>query len=296
MAVDDHRKPPRPLRSQARPASTSWFALVVTIIGLMALGFMGAWDMVVGLSLFLFLGVYFVSPLIARPKGWVSANPDVRAIDLDEPESPEGIADAHRSVLEALAKLGFVERGWLVIEHNDAMSTYYLAIFDNRSERTIARWIVQVLPSPHKPREPILGFFTRFADGLEVATGNNPAVSPFPAAKFRKGFRFPGVVAPDRLLRLHHRALAEQGEFSTRVDLIEGDPIVFFRKSAAEEMGCRLKAGYYRLDEASARYRLTVLGAYLVIWKHFWPLGPLRRAYANRTSAQRLRDWEATTG
>lgn len=276
-----------------KPPKFPWGALLILVAGAAlwvstggsragpALGF-GAMLVVVGFF------AYIVAPIRLRNTYWLARTPEIRAIDLDASDTP-GVSAGHKAMAEALGPLGFVDLGHYALEGSAPNILASVGVFDNASGRTVARWFHFKTP---KGIETILGFTTRFADGTEVTTGNARVATSAPPPRTTRGYPFPGVDDPARLLALHRRALAEVGEFSSSVPLLDGGPVAFLARSITEGSDHLVKIGEFRPDGASGRIRPTFKGAFLMACRQFWPWGPIRRALRRRRAARRLRAWE----
>ncbi len=281
--------------SPKQPPRFPWgtVAVLVALMGWLMLSGYVVFPLLVlgGLALFLSGVFYLYVPLGLRRTFWQSPRPAIRAIEPGAVDWP-GLAEAYAAATTAFARLGFVDRGGFLAEEVNSSGGAFVAIYEDRAGRTLAKWF-QAL-TPKKAVGPVVGFTTRFVDGSEYVTSNNPLSGLYPVPGFRKGLAFPGVDDPARLLALHRRGLAEAGEFSSRLEATGGDPLADLRDLMAREQAQQVASGYSRLDEASGLYRLTLKGAYLIAVKQLWPWGPIRRAIRRRRVARKLREWEST--
>jgi hypothetical protein len=292
MAVEDPWKPPqsRPALDEEPPkiVKPPWFFLAVlgaTLGYIVSVGYGKIVLIAASIPLaFLLFWVYWLLPLRTRRTFWNKV-PEILEVDPDTAELPPGLAEAYRSTAKELAKLGFTERGLYFLDKPVRVASSYLGLFTDSSEQTVCKWIFVV--SPRKTIAPVVGFATRFANGQEFATSNSSMAVNTPLSKTRDGLAFPGLKDLSRLLRLHHRRIAEKGEFSTRVPVLTGDPVESIRTLLTEEMDRNVKSGYYWFETSTGLYRLTVKGAYLTSWKYLWPWG-LCRVWKRRWIAGRM--------
>ncbi|WP_435011537.1 hypothetical protein P12x_002850 [Tundrisphaera lichenicola] len=237
--------------------------------------------------------LYGIAPLKMRKTYWMSPTPEIRPVEPDSAELPPTVAEGSRSGSEALSRLGFVDHGLFFLADSNPNVTTYVSLFGHQDSGTEAKRLDMILPAG-APIETTTHFWTKFADGTQVITHNNVRPSLMPVPPKRRGFPFPDVQDPARLLALHRRAIAEVGEFSARSPIIQEDPAPWILRTMAEEQEQLVKAGYFSFDEEAGVYRPTYRGAFVMTWKYLWPWGPIRKRIRLLRSRRLLRTWEGS--
>ncbi len=153
--------------------------------------------------------------------------------------------------------------------------------------------VVFVNPGPFenwKLRQQINSFVSRFRDGTVVATFNSKQVSAFPERPNIISTILPTKLAMSRLLAIHQclqRRHTSSRPYSRIEEEFGGDVLKGFTSLITEEFSDYVRAGYLSPPREGV-YRFTLKGAYLVIWKQFWPVGWIRRLQARAYERQLL--------
>jgi hypothetical protein len=144
----------------------------------------------------------------------------------------------------------------------------------------------QSAPQHHKYVE----FCTRFADGLEINTGNTEVVGSFPPRPQVSTTHYPWIKSAAELYRVHQAVLRLKAPGAAKALTFEreyhGDGAAYLAAGIKRELAEAANAGYVYLDSATGQYRATLKGAYLMTWKQLPPfkqvVETLRRKRAER--------------
>jgi len=139
-----------------------------------------------------------------------------------------------------------------------------------------------------------VSFRTEFSDGTSLTTSNATIFSSWVADPKGEVVMCLGLGKLDRLYRLHRaraeRRVAESGGKLRAVLPEAGKEAEYLASRSKERMAQQVASGYYVLDETARVYRFTWKGAYLSVWKRFWPLKQILAARRQRTLEQVLRE------
>jgi hypothetical protein len=187
-----------------------------------------------------------------------------------------------------LEALGFRSVGHFLIDRSVPNARAYVSLFENpRAGRTAQYFTVFGI----RQVTTTLAFRTEFADGTALVTGNTRIATVLPPRLFREGsMSFPWVDDPEFLYEIHAASVVHYASDAIPIPTAIEDPIEFLNASHRRELARFVEAGYYRLDEASRRYRLTWKGAFVMSWKLLWPIKSIRLMLRRRKAARLLRE------
>lgn len=177
--------------------------------------------------------------------------------------------------MRQIPDLGFNLAGYLTKDSDNAP---YLALFVN-SENCDSAHISRVAG------KDLLVFKTRFADGFAFETSNTATARLLPAIPYNPVFRFPSVILPLDLYRVHRKTKVELGVERTPV-IADGDGEIAEFISRAEVVRSHMMSRDYRLHASS--YRFTVVGAIRHALLLTWPLKSIRDSMFRRKMLDKL--------
>jgi hypothetical protein len=202
---------------------------------------------------------------------------------LDACESVDVPPDVGRLADEIVA-LGFRVRGyWKHCGHSH--STGHIALLEHPKTLDVAKVFV-VLAGDF--REVTVGFGSRFADGSEIVSVNNPMKSAFPGLPHRTTLWLPKVRDP-RLLYRTHELLRNALSLDKRRLSVGQDALAYLTEEQKRVRAHMVETGYYSLDESCGVYRFTWKAAVLATAKHSLPFSPIYEAWHRRASLNLLR-------
>jgi hypothetical protein len=254
---------------------------------------LAAWPLLVVLSLLVgavIILFYGVIPLLAKRSQFLYGERELiptTTEDLNE-TAREGIRRAVRDLgaegFEVVAN--YRHRG------GNARLLMVSVLFVNRAAGHFAQGFFVSIGSESTYRETWnLVIRTRFADGFEMNTASSTSDTAFPTDPMSDSIN-PYWIRDGRLLWAIHRARIE-GDARKGQRRIVPDPgkeAEFLNEDFRREIDHVVATGYYVPDEIAGRYRLTIKGAYLIIWRLLWPLKHLRRAARKRRAQSVLRE------
>jgi hypothetical protein len=220
---------------------------------------------------------FVVGPVRMRARSWQSADP------VYTPDDESRMPPAARLTAAALRALGFEDRGtWQ--HHGAALATGRLILLEHPRTRDVAK----VLVVTARDRQVItLLLQTRFADGTEALTANNPILSGFPPLPEVTVAWLPEVRDAESLYQVHDQLRDALGGVRERVG-IGDDPAAFLRAGSIRSLANWVVTGYYVLDPVRGVVRPTWKGAALITWRLLGPVKQLFRARRRRATQQLL--------
>jgi hypothetical protein len=237
--------------------------------------------------LVLFAIPYVAGPPLVRAKFWAAAWPEVTHVF--EAHVPPAVA-AFFSYSEAqFAAFGFSPSGDVRIQYYMDRQITELRTFrnDHTLESGGAVCVRQSLPNGTEQSVFTLSISTEFANRREIGTSNAEEIGPLTRTPDWEEVRLPGVTALEAIVRVHRM---RESEFETAAAPVlppPGGELSAVRDTLRRHTDHYADAGYFRLDQAGRRYRLTWKGAAVLSWQQLWPVKQLRLRAAHR-EAERL--------
>ena len=267
MQENRYEAPQAEIREKEERPPRPWLFFVCLIAGyFLTLRLIDPAD---GQSLLLvILGFFFFLFYVYRPfKLWRSKPipTEITVLSSTDPGFSVGteIEQNYHLNADTLTQLGFTEHGLFRMDNSSfGVRKIYRSIFDNPQLKIEGIW----LGWPVRPKRQMMSLFlkTRLADGTTLTTTNHAGSYALPPLPGRKRFIFPRVKDPATLLECHKRMLAEEGSFSTPLDLPSGDTLDRLKRQTEEERRDLAQQGYLVLDEKKGVYRLTLKAALII--------------------------------
>ena len=136
---------------------------------------------------------------------------------------------------------------------------------------------------------PMVEFTAELPDGRIFDVSNSVTVPIFAPRPGHEVYRFPQVRDPLRLHKVFQILLRRRfGSSTLRQRDVATDPARFLAEVMDEEYRGQMEAGYYRLDEKTRRWRPTLRGAFLMVWKMLPPFKQLAKAAIRRRARREL--------
>lgn len=185
--------------------------------------------------------------------------------------------------ITALESLGFLLRGhWHLTGHS--VATGQITLLEHPQSLDLVKVMISTAGNR---RQFALLFQTRFDDGQEIVTANNPLTVGLPPLSETTVVWLPEVRDARQLHRVHVRIRDELARGRKR--LAAGPDAAAFLHAGRERMLAHFVAtGYYFLDESRGVYRPTWKGAVLMTWRLLWPIRPFYRAWRRRSTNKLL--------
>jgi hypothetical protein len=246
------------------------------------------WFLPIAFVAYLIVALYIVAPLRVIRKQAMDIQAGFEPIEL--PELPTDVCNAFYTASQWLAACGFTALGHLRKHRTASGQDSFVSVWVNHSSADSAQIIGIRTPWPTGGVRitTVLAFRTEFSDGTSIFTTNSKSGSVFPPDPRVNGIRCPGIPEVAKLYRVH-RALVEQdraGRTST-LDRVK-DPLSRMNDEHRNTHERLIRAGYYRIDEASQRYVPTMKGAYLMTYRLLPPFKQIIRRRKNRKTARTL--------
>src|SRR5436190_1627008 len=136
---------------------------------------------------------------------------------------------------------------------------------------------------------PMVEFTAELPDGRIFDVSNSVTVPIFAPRPGHEVYRFPQVRDPLRLHKVFQILLRRRfGSSTLRQRDVATDPARFLAEVMDAEYRGQMEAGYYRLDEKTRRWRPTLRGAFLMVWKMLPPFKQLAKAAMRRRARREL--------
>ena len=233
-----------------------------------------------------------VIPFVRQRQISFSASPEYVPFDPHDPDLPRTIPTSIQRASQALQPHGFqvVAHIWSVV-HGSRISDF-VTIFDNAATGDFALLSLAFSGDVVEPDKitRTFNFFSVFADGTVIFTGQGESPSILPRRRGWLGFGFASVRDPGERYRLHRRLVARFGTGRQQIPLLKDAAVSYFRGMNTDLMERLAEDGYAYHDAAHGVYRLTIRGVYFVLWRLRWPMREFFKAITQRKTARLLRD------
>ena len=239
----------------------------------------------------LIAGWYLVLPLIVRsklPRGkaWVT-----EPFDPARHHTSLELSDFLRVNVARLADAGFQQVGDLV--HHSSMTTTRVALLTH-PDGVMATVVVlsreRTIPGKLPVTVMQVEFTAVMTTGTVLDVNNSPSLPIFAARPDHVVYRLPQVRDPLRLYRIYQVLLQRSFSSATLAQQDASDPVQYLKRATEREYRRQLGTGYYRYDEQTDSYILTLKGAYLAAWKLMIPFRWIRAELFARKSRALMRE------
>jgi hypothetical protein len=219
------------------------------------------------------------SPIRFRNTSWHTIEPGF------EPSKDTSMPPDVEEIVAEMQQLGFVVlENW--VYSGFSRGTGSLALLEHPQTLDVAKVLIT---SSGPIRHMISLFQSRFEDGTEINTVNNPFSSGLPPLPEQTVLWLPEVKDVHQLYRIH--TLVIQGQRIRKKKIPIGpNPINYLSEGRDRLLAHHVETGYYYLDKNHNVYRPTWKGAILATWKHVWPLRPLYQSWRRRPTRELLRE------
>jgi hypothetical protein len=225
--------------------------------------------------------VYLVTPLVLWARRSFPARPPLRRFELSGVDRPTAEYLARHAT--DLLTLGFDEPAhFRMSELNDTTTSYFILAVD-LDAGTVGS-VAVTLYGPKKARRfARVAFSNRTDDGGQVAT-SNLAVPVLFIRPETVALQVPSVESAAELLALHRAAVARHP--------LDGRPVLYESGREAEYLDQYyfrqtydegVRRGTFRYRESADEYRLTLPGAFAMVWAN---LPPLKWLHARRLRSE----------
>jgi hypothetical protein len=237
----------------------------------------------------IYVFVYLLCVLMTYVRQWSAIEMDFRSIDPGGRDTAPWITQEMQGAISGLASLEFSLLGCYEVKRPTTNANAYIVFLERRSTFDLAKLlIVDVKVGVVRKTVVMLSFMTKFDDGSVLATGNSKVPRVIPSlARYAGSLNVPWVRNAFDLYEIHRALVAQSGKNPVREDHLEPDPSVRLRNFERETQEECVARGYYSLDMANKRYRVTWKGAALMVAKLIWPLKPIR-AILHRIHSKRI--------
>ena len=255
-------------------------------------------DFSIGLLVFLawiVVAMYGIVPLLVFATHRMEPRKNLEEFDPDDPDLSARFTREAKTTRQALETLGFELLSGLFVPSVEKRVKLIVLLFTNRRTNVGASINLVFLNRSRgnnwKIRQQFVMYASRFRDGTAIATITSKDLSAFPPRQRQLVTILPTKLSPSRLLAIHQclqRRLTSSLPYSRIEEEFGGDVLKASAAQVNEEFSDHVNAGYLRLPRDGV-YRFTLKGAFLVIWKQFWPWGWIRRLQA-RAYERQLRE------
>ncbi len=239
----------------------------------------------------LFFGfLYLAAPLLIWLTNKMPANPLVTQFDLTNLARMSQLAQTTAT----LQSMGFDLIGMFGLIGQVQNVDTYLTLLVHRHNRDYC--LSTVVQTPLGIKLQMLEFDTKFPAGSSVTTNNNPMPDSLVRPPHRPTYKFPGVLDPVRLYRLHQLLIWRDKQGAAKELETEQDGRILIAAAMRRELESQIEPGIMRLDAAGQYFRMTLKGAYLASWKLLFPVKQIMAAVRLRQSHALARALEEGTG
>ena len=185
----------------------------------------------------------------------------------------------------SLTARGFRQVGDLV--HRGQITNTRVIILTHPDDHLVAT--VVVLATERVSNIAMVEFTAELVSGTVFDVNNSPTVSTFAKTPDHVTYRLPSVRDPARLHEIARTLLRRDfGSAAVRQRDV-GDPAAFLKEATDREYRRQVGTGYFRFNEGTGRYSVTLKGAYLMAWKLMFPFKAIRAALQSRKGRSVLR-------
>jgi hypothetical protein len=237
------------------------------------------------------VGLFYVGlPIVLRFHQRFPTRPDLRPLGFDS-LAPQ-ISHFLTSRSEAVLKLGFAEPTLVRVMNAAPHVVSYLVMLINRErgDKAMVSFITSTGPTPIQTA--YLEYSTRFESGRVFNTLNSGTLPAFPPAPLATRTQTPSVQDPEELYRLHQYVIDRAGADGPKV-MYEQDKALDYLIDYAfiKTYNIQVARGLLRYRPDEDAYRLTLLGAYRLVWGLLPPLKWLRHVLLIQRAKTVLREF-----
>jgi|SRR5712691_3357859 len=245
------------------------------------------------------VALYGIVPLLVFATNRMEPRKKLEEFDPDDPDLSARFTREAKLTRQALEALGFELLSGLFLPSITKQVKLIVLLFTNRQSNVGATinlvYLNRSRGNNWKLRQQFVMYTSRFRDGTAIATLHSKDLSAFPPRPRVLVTNLPTKLPPSRLLAIHQglqRRLTSSAPYSRIEEEFGGDVLKAFATQVNEEFSDFVTAGYLRPPREDV-YRFTLKGAFLVIWKQFWPWGWIRRLQARAYERQLLEEFAA---
>jgi hypothetical protein len=201
--------------------------------------------------------------------------PKMAPLDFDSiPQSVAAHISVCRNELENLEfkLLGVYDRG-----DSNFVVRSTIALFKHPAEKTWAWVVVFENFKSTSLGASFIEFESRFSDGMRLFTNNYKRFADQAHPAGHRTFQLPMTKNASLLYRAHNHLKNKHFANKPPIFSFEEEGIKFLESSFREARMHEIEVGYIYLNRSGTKYRLTLKGAILTIWKDMWPVCDVRR-------------------
>ena len=232
---------------------------------------------------------YFVAPLVILVQQRFEARPRMIRFDPRDFELPPEIDKLFTTSVADLSNLGFEVVDGLFLPSAVPNVQTALLLLVNRTDKdaAIVTAVYATSGSPSSAKSLYVEYSSRFNDGFEYNTNNTTHLPSFPARNKVKTLQLVEIADSAKLYRIHEAVMKSDGRSSSQKVLqldreFGGDSVAFLQHGMQEEFESAAGYGYLSLTPNGEKYRPTIKGAFLVVWKELWPWKLIRKYQRSR--------------
>ncbi len=166
----------------------------------------------------------------------------------------------------------------VVLAHPDGVVATVVALQAHRIGKTVDTNVA------------LVEFTALLTTGTIVDVNNSPSLPIFAPLSNHVVYRFPQVPDPLRLYRIFQLIMRRTFGSATLTQPDVADPVQYIKRATEQEYQRQVDTGYYRFDERTNEYVMTLKGGYLTAWKLMIPFRWIRAALLTRKSRALLQE------
>lgn len=238
----------------------------------------------------LVLAYYLLFPLLILSQQRFPARPKMTELDMENLDEDQAAFIMSRT--RAVIDLGFDEP--TMVEMHDAapLVSTYLIMLVNRQTGDKAMATVMVGRGPVPEQTAYLEFSTRFETGEVFDTHNASTLGAFPPGPQSVRTQVPTVTDPAELFDLHTFMMDKHQIASKKFVYAPGEALDYLTRYAfIKSYDEQVARGWLWHEPVTDTYRLTVKGAYLIVWGLQQPFKALRHLAMRRRASLALKEF-----
>ena len=211
---------------------------------------------------------YILGPILVRLKSTSKANPTFDEIPDEHARAlfPQNFF----ALIREFEALGFS----LVCHLSSTISPTthsMISLLVNPSTKTFASvGFVRSLAATPAAAVSYIEFHTDFEDGSQLDTANSSTVRIFHPVPGKTQIKVPHLKDPSALYQVHLHLTRQRNVGACLPE--PGTEKARFTNSVKQSLADQAELGFYALDEANQRYRLTWRGAFRSTYRLLWPM------------------------
>ncbi|WP_020470662.1 hypothetical protein [Zavarzinella formosa] len=236
------------------------------------------------------IGYYLGFPLLIYANQKFPARPKMTELDMEglDPDHAEFFMRQTRAVI----KLGFDEPTLVQMDNAAPLVSTYLIMLVNRPTGDKAMVTVIVGRGDTPEQTAYLEFSTRFDSGEVFDTHNSATLSAFPPGPQTVRTQVPMVTDPRELFELHTYVMGKHLIASKKFVYEPGQALEYLiRYAFIKTYDIQVSRGWLWLDPNTDAYRLTLRGAFLIVWGLQQPFKTFRKMILNRRATRTLQEF-----